>query len=160
MTNMLCESAFFGVVISLLAYELGMLLKKKFGLPIFNPLLISIAVVIVFLAVFAIDFKNYNDGAKYLSYLLTPATVCLAIPLYEQMEALKKNIKAILAGILSGVLTSLTVVLALALIFNNGHRHGCFGRARRCGDDHGCRYHHHGCAGKYAGGDALQAVSH
>ena len=49
MTNMLCESAFFGVVISLLAYELGMLLKKKFGLPIFNPLLISIAVVIVFL---------------------------------------------------------------------------------------------------------------
>ncbi len=88
-----------------LAYELGMLLKKKFGLPIFNPLLISIAVVIVFLAVFDIDYQNYNDGAKYLSYLLTPATVCLAIPLYEQMEALKKNIKAILAGILSGVLT-------------------------------------------------------
>ena len=115
MTNMFCESAFFGVVISLLAYELGMLLKKKFGLPIFNPLLISIAVVIVFLAVFDIDYQNYNDGAKYLSYLLTPATVCLAIPLYEQMEALKKNIKAILAGILSGVLTSLTVVLALAL---------------------------------------------
>ena len=96
MTNMLCESAFFGVVISLLAYELGMLLKKKFGLPIFNPLLISIAVVIVFLAVFDIDYQNYNDGAKYLSYLLTPATVCLAIPLYEQMEALKKNIKDIL----------------------------------------------------------------
>lgn len=90
MTNMLCESAFFGVVISLLAYELGMLLKKKFGLPIFNPLLISIAVVIVFLAVFDIDYQNYNDGAKYLSYLLTPATVCLAIPLYEQMEALKR----------------------------------------------------------------------
>ena len=94
MTNMFCESAFFGVVISLLAYELGMLLKKKFGLPIFNPLLISIAVVIVFLAVFDINYQNYNDGAKYLSYLLTPATVCLAIPLYEQMEALKKNIKA------------------------------------------------------------------
>ena len=122
MTNMLCESAFFGVVISLLAYELGMLLKKKFGLPIFNPLRISIAVVIVFLAVFDIDYQNYNDGAKYLSYLLTPATVCLAIPLYEQMEALKKNIKAILAGILSGVLTSLTVVLALALIFNLNHK--------------------------------------
>ena len=109
-------------VISLLAYELGMLLKKKFGLPIFNPLLISIAVVIVFLAVFDINYQNYNDGAKYLSYLLTPATVCLAIPLYEQMEALKKNIKAILAGILSGVLTSLTVVLALALIFNLNHK--------------------------------------
>ena len=57
-----------------------------------------------------------------MSYLLTPATVCLAIPLYEQMEALKKNIIAILAGILSGVLTSLTVVLALALIFNLNHK--------------------------------------
>ena len=122
MTNMLCQSAFFGVVISLLAYELGMLLKKKFKLPIFNPLLISIAVVIVFLAVFDIDYQSYNDGAKYLSYLLTPATVCLAIPLYEQMEALKKNVKAITAGILSGVLTSLTVVLVLALLFHLNHK--------------------------------------
>ena len=122
MTNMLCQSAFFGVVISLLAYELGMLLKKKFKLPIFNPLLISIAVVIVFLAVFDIDYQSYNDGAKNLSYLLTPATVCLAIPLYEQMEALKKNVKAITAGILSGVLTSLTVVLVLALLFHLNHK--------------------------------------
>ena len=121
MTNMLCESAFFGVVISLLAYELGMLLKKKFGLPIFNPLLISIAVVIVFLAVFDIDYQNYNDGAKYLSYLLTPATVCLAIPLYEQLELLKQNYKAVLAGIVSGVLTSLTCVLAMAALLNLDH---------------------------------------
>ena len=121
MTNTLCESAFFGVVISLLAYELGMLLKKKFGLPIFNPLLISIAVVIVFLAVFDIDYQNYNDGAKYLSYLLTPATVCLAIPLYEQMEALKKNIKAILAGILSGVITTLCSVFVMSKLFHLTH---------------------------------------
>ena len=121
MTNMLCESAFFGVVISLLAYELGMLLKKKFGLPIFNPLLISIAVVIVFLAVFDIDYQNYNDGAKYLSYLLTPATVCLAIPLYEQWSLLKKNYKAVVVGIASGVLTSLTTVLVLSKIMNLSH---------------------------------------
>ena len=119
MTNMLCESAFFGVVISLLAYELGMLLKKKFGLPIFNPLLISIAVVIVFLAVFDIDYQNYNDGAKYLSYLLTPATVCLAIPLYEQMEALKKNIKAILAGILGGAVTITVAVIIITGVLGN-----------------------------------------
>ena len=62
-----------------------------------------------------------RPGAEAKGYR-TPATVCLAIPLYEQMEALKKNIKAILAGILSGVLTSLTVVLALALIFNLNHK--------------------------------------
>ena len=98
-----------------------MLLKKKFGLPIFNPLLISIAVVIVFLAVFDIDYQSYNDGAKYLSYLLTPATVCLAVPLYEQVELLKKNVVAIVAGILSGALTSVTCVLALAMIFHFSH---------------------------------------
>lgn len=59
--------------------------------------------------------------AKYLSYLLTPATVCLAIPLYEQLEQLKKNAKAIAAGILSGVLSSLVSVLALAAAFGLSH---------------------------------------
>ena len=122
MTNMLCESAFFGVVISLLAYELGMLLKKKFGFPIFNPLLISIAVVIVFLAVFDIDYQNYNDGAKYLSYLLTPATVCLAIPLYEQWQLLKRNVKAVMLGITAGVLTSLTTVFVLSKLMGLTHQ--------------------------------------
>ena len=122
MTNMLCESAFFGVVISLLAYELGMLLKKKFGLPLFNPLLISIAVVIVFLAVFDIDYQNYNDGAKYLSYLLTPATVCLAIPLYEQWQLLKRNVKAVMLGITAGVLTSLTTVFVLSKLMGLTHQ--------------------------------------
>ena len=122
MTNMLCESAFFGVVISLLAYELGMLLKKKFGLPIFNPLLISIAVVIVFLAVFDINYQNYNDGAKYLSYLLTPATVCLAIPLYEQWQLLKRNVKAVMLGITAGVLTSLTTVFVLSKLMGLTHQ--------------------------------------
>ena len=122
MTNMLCESAFFGVVISLLAYELGMLLKKKFGFPIFNPLLISIAVVIVFLAVFDIDYQNYNDGAKYLSYLLTPATVCLAIPLYEQWQLLKRNVKAVMLGITAGVLTSLTTIFVLSKLMGLTHQ--------------------------------------
>ena len=122
MSIMLCESAFFGVVISLLAYELGMLLKKKFGLPIFNPLLISIAVVIVFLAVFDIDYQNYNDGAKYLSYLLTPATVCLAIPLYEQWQLLKRNVKAVMLGITAGVLTSLTTVFVLSKLMGLTHQ--------------------------------------
>ena len=64
-------------------------LKKKLKWPICNPLLISIVAVIVFLVAFDIPYESYNAGAKYLSYLLTPATVCLAIPLYEQVELLK-----------------------------------------------------------------------
>ncbi|MDD7740188.1 MAG: LrgB family protein [Fusicatenibacter sp.] len=122
MKDVLCNSVFFGVMISLLAYELGMLLKKKFRLPIFNPLMIAIAVIIVFLTAAGIDYESYNDGAKYLSYLLTPATVCLAIPLYEQMEILKSNLKAILVGIFSGVITSLTVVLGMSVLFHLEHK--------------------------------------
>ena len=107
MKELLTNSVFFGVMVSILTYELGMFLKRKLKLAIFNPLLISIAAVIVCLLAFNIDYDSYNAGAKYISYLLTPATVCLAVPLYEQVELLKKNAKAIFAGILSGVLTSI-----------------------------------------------------
>ena len=83
MKEMLCNSVFFGVAISLLAYELGSWMKRKWKLAIFNPLLISIAAVMLILVFFRIDYDSYYEGAQYLSYLLTPATVCLAIPLYE-----------------------------------------------------------------------------
>ena len=88
-----------GVVISLLTYELGLWIKKKVKFAIFNPLLISVIAVMVFLVVFHVDYNVYAEGAKYISYLLTPATVCLAVPLYEQFELLKKNVKAVIAGI-------------------------------------------------------------
>ena len=81
------ESMFAGVTLSIIAYLIGAILKKKFKLGIFNPLLIAIAVSIVFLAVGNIDYEIYNEGARFLSWLLTPATVCLAIPLYEQFLA-------------------------------------------------------------------------
>lgn len=115
-------SAFLGVAVSLLSYALGSFLKKKFKTGIFNPLLISIIITIVFLLTCNIDYETYNDGAKYLSWLLTPATVCLAIPLYQQIELLKKNHKAVLVGILSGVLTSLTTIMILAFIFKLSHK--------------------------------------
>ena len=121
MKELLTNSVFFGVMVSILTYELGMFLKRKLKLAIFNPLLISIAAVIVCLLAFNIDYDSYNAGAKYISYLLTPATVCLAVPLYEQVELLKKNAKAIFAGILSGVLTSILCVLAGCAIFGLSH---------------------------------------
>lgn len=118
---MLGDSAFFGVMISLLAYEFGIFLKKKTKLALCNPLLVAIAVVIVVLAACRVDYESYREGAQLLSYLLTPATVCLAIPLYEQISLLKSNAKAIMAGLVSGVLTSLLTVLALAILFGLSH---------------------------------------
>lgn len=122
MNSLLQESAFFGVAISLLGYEIGLLVKKKFKKAIFNPLLISVIFVISFLVIFDIDYETYNNGGKYLSYLLTPATVCLAIPLYQQLQLLKENAKAVILGILSGVITSLTCVLLLSKVFGLNHQ--------------------------------------
>lgn len=117
MNQLMQNSATMGVVISLLAYELGVFLKNKTKKAIMNPLLIAIILIIIFLLIFDIDYDSYNLSAKYLSYLLTPATVSLAIPLYQQLELLKKNIFAIMMGILSGVLTSLVAIFAMALAF-------------------------------------------
>lgn len=121
MKEMISNSAFFGVFVSIAGYEIGLFLKKKLKNPIFNPLLISIVFVIAVLLILGIDYDSYNEGAKYISYLLTPATVCLAVPLYEQLELLGKNWKAIIIGISSGVLTSLSSVLLLAMAFGLTH---------------------------------------
>lgn len=118
MNELMQNSATMGVVISLLAYELGVFLKKKTKKAIFNPLLIAIILVIIFLLIFNIDYDSYNLSAKYLSYLLTPATVSLAIPLYQQLDLLKKNLMAILIGISAGVVTSLVAIFAMALAFS------------------------------------------
>lgn len=121
MSEMLMTSAFFGVTVSLLTYMLGLWLKKKFEFAFLNPLLIAIVLTLIVVVACRMDYATYYEGAKYLSYLLTPATVCLAIPLYEQLEQLKRHWKAILAGILSGVLTSLGCVLAMAALFRLTH---------------------------------------
>ena len=121
MHSLLEQSVFFGVAVSIAAYEAGSLLKKKYHSALFNPLLLSVAATIVLLVLFRIDYDTYYEGAKYLSYLLTPATVCLAIPMYEQLELLKKNLKAVMVGIISGVLMSLGCILVMAIVFGLNH---------------------------------------
>lgn len=121
MKELFCNSVFFGVVITILFYELGLVLKRKFKLAIFNPIFVSIAAVITILLVFDIDYASYNAGAKYISYLLTPATVCLAIPLYEQLSVLKHNAKAVIVGIVTGVMASMVSIFAFACLFRFSH---------------------------------------
>ncbi len=122
MSDYFQNSVYAGVALSLIAYMIGIFLKKKFKLGIFNPLLISIVITVCVLLVCKIDYTLYNEGAKYLSYLLTPATVCLAIPLYEQRELLKQNFMAVLFGLLAGTITSLTTIFVLSKIFGLSHK--------------------------------------
>ena len=122
MKEFLINSVFLGALLSLAGYELGLILKKKFKLAIFNPLLIASVSVIAVLLLMDVDYESYNEGGKYLSYLLTPATVSLAVPLYEQLELLKKNLKAVAAGIISGVIASVFGVFALCKLFGMNHQ--------------------------------------
>ena len=121
MNDFLHNTVFGGVAISLCTYFLGIWIQKKCKMAILNPLLISIIFTIAFLVVGHVDYDSYYEGAKYISYLLTPATICLAIPLYEQFEVLKKNWRAVLIGIVSGVFTSLISVLGISFLFHFSH---------------------------------------
>ena len=113
------DSSYLYVLVTLVAYEIGLIVKKKTGL---NALLVAILLVGAFVLVLGIDVSTYQAKTTYISYFLTPATICLAIPLYEQMELLKKNLKAILIGIISGVITSLSSITILSLLFKLSHQ--------------------------------------
>ena len=122
MNELFASSATAGVVISLIGYFIGMALKKRFRSSFLNPLLISIILVILFLLLTHTEYQNFNASGKYLSWLLTPATVSLAIPLYTELERLKKNIRAILISIFTGTLISLLSIFAMSLLFGFSHQ--------------------------------------
>lgn len=122
MKELIESSVFIGVLISLASYGLGIWLRKKTGLSFMNPLLISIILVILFLSLTGVSYQTYAAGAESISFLLTPATICLAVPLYQQLNLLKKNWKAVVAGIVSGVVSSLVCILLLALLFKFDHQ--------------------------------------
>ena len=104
------------VVLTLFAYQMGVLCQKKCRLPIFNPILIAMILVIAALTVTGLSTDSYQEGVKLLSWLMTPATVSLAIPMYEQFQALRKNGKAILAGVAAGALSCLAFLLVCCLV--------------------------------------------
>lgn len=113
----LANSLFFGMAISLFTYYIGFIIKKKIDFPLFNPLLISIILIIVFLSVTGISFETYQYGAKYLTYFLTPVTVCLAVPLYKQLMILKQNLAAVIISIFLGCISHAAVVIFLLKIW-------------------------------------------
>lgn len=116
MADFLSSSAAWGVVLTIGGFALGTLINRKTGKAWCNPLLLGGIFVILLLTLLKIPYPEYRASAAPLSYLLLPATVSLAIPLYEKWELLKTNLAAILVGILAGVLTSLGSITVLALL--------------------------------------------
>lgn len=116
--NDIISSPVFGVLISLITYEIGVLIKQKLKLSIFNPLLIAIIILIVFLMKFNIKYEDYNNGGQVISFFLAPATIALALPLYKKFSLFKANALPILAGILCGSASGILSVIVFAKMFN------------------------------------------
>ena len=117
MADFLESISLFPVLLTLGTYQFGLWCQKKARHALCNPLLIATILSIAVLAATGFDPKVYQTGTAGISWLLTPATVCLAVPLYEQLKVLKKHLPAILAGVVSGVVTSLLSILLLCRLF-------------------------------------------
>ncbi len=117
----LTQSVFFGMVISLLCYQIGLAVQKKTKWTIANPLLLSVVIIIGILMVLDIDYDAYYNGAKYIQYFLTPATVSLAVPLYRQLQYIRKYPAAVFGGIASGVLMAMGSIFLMGLAFGLTH---------------------------------------
>lgn len=115
--NDIINSPVFGVLISIIAYIIGCIIKNKLKLSLFNPLLIAIIILIAALSSFHIEYSAYSKGGEIISFFLAPATVALALPLYKKFSLFKKNAFPILAGIICGALSGIVTVIVLAKTF-------------------------------------------
>lgn len=117
MTEFLENISLFPVVMTLGYYQLGLWLRKKWNHPIVNPLLIAVILTVGTLLLTGVSNDTYQEGTRSLSWLVTPVTVCLAVPLYEQVKQLKKNLPAIAVGVFAGALTSIVVVFIMCKLW-------------------------------------------
>ena len=106
----------FPVILTLAAFQIGQACQKKWKQPIFNPTLIGMVLVILFVLLFGMDPEGYSSGTKLIFWLMTPATISLAVPMYEQFQVLKKSLKAVLAGVCAGALSCMLMIVAVSLL--------------------------------------------
>ena len=115
--NEITHSPVFGVLLSLIAYETGTYINQKSKLSIFNPLLIAIAIVIVFLTKLNISYESFNAGGQFISFFLYPATIALALPMYKRFSLFRENALPILTSVLCGNVCGMTFVILSSKLF-------------------------------------------
>lgn len=114
--NELLHISILPVVLTLLAYRAGIWLQQKIKSPLCSPILIAVVLVLAFLGISGLEVKDYQAGTNVLSWLMTPATVCLAISMYEQFQVLRKNTPVILVSVAAGAVSCLGMVAGLCLL--------------------------------------------
>ena len=108
----------FGIILTIIAFEIGIFINNKWRNPLLNPILIATVLIIGFLTVTGIEYETYKVGGDYISFFLGPVTVLLAVPLYKQIQSLKRYWFPILAGITVGSATSVICVIVCAKMFS------------------------------------------
>ena len=104
------------VALTLTAFLTGQKLQKKLKSPLCNPILVAVVIVLALLFATGMEVADYKAGMNTISWLLTPATVCLAVPMYEQFRILKKNLPAIAAGVAAGAVSCLVMVALFGIL--------------------------------------------
>lgn len=113
----LLQIAILPICLTLGAYQIGLWCQKKVKSAIANPILIAVVLILLFMLATGLSNQTYQAGTKLFTWLLTPATVCLAIPMYQQLQVLKKNLPAIVVGVAGGAISCLFMVLGFGLLF-------------------------------------------
>lgn len=114
------NSPYFGVIFTIIGYLLGLWLFRRFRLPILNPMFVGIITCIILMKITGISYEEYKIGANYVTFFIAPATVSLMVPLYRNLEILKKNLIPIIIGIFVGSMTAIISVILLANFFQIG----------------------------------------
>lgn len=117
MTEFIHSSSFFCTALTLVAFSAASALQRKWKMAILNPIMLSAAAIIAVLKLLDIPGETYQAGCRVLTFLLTPATICLAIAFYDQFQALKVHLWAVFAGVLAGTAASLGSVYLLSRVF-------------------------------------------
>ncbi len=117
MNELLQTSSYFGLALTLLMYWVAYRINRKTKIAILNPILLASALIILILLACDIKYETYEAGASFIGKLLTPATVCYAVPLYRQIEVLKKNVMAIVISVLCGSFSAVAFVFGFSKLF-------------------------------------------
>ncbi len=111
----LSASPLLHLTLTLVAYQAGSLVYQRAGLnPLLNPVLIAVVIVVSILVGTGSSYDTYFEGAQFVHFLLGPATVALAIPLYRQFDKVRRSALAILVSIISGAVTAALSAVAIA----------------------------------------------
>lgn len=119
----LAAAPLLGLTITLIAYQIaqGIYARTRFN-PLANPVLIAVALLVALLEITGTPYATYFEGAQFVHFLLGPATVALALPLYRQWPKLRRTALPLMGGLVAGSLTAIVSAVGVAALLGASHQ--------------------------------------